>query len=183
MKRMEMMKQFAIMLVVVGLTLTIGLKVTSNVGNNMVLDSVVTDEQASPATPLPTNYTVGEASKSTFRNVVDESETLVWYDSSSGTNTTLTSGTDYVSYYDVGKFEVQSSTTLSDYNTTEDTIYVDYTAELDDTTAQKGAQNATEGLNEISSFLPIIGLVVAAIIVIGLVSGGFGGRSMKRGRA
>lgn len=52
---------------------------------------------------------------------------------------------------------------------------------INDTTAQTGAQNAIEGMNELLGFLPVIGLVVAAAVVIGLVSG-FGG-GMNRGRA
>ena len=56
-------------------------------------------------------------------------------------------------------------------------------SQINDSTAQQGADNATEGLNELASFLPIIGLVVAAAAVIGLVSGGFSGGGGMRGRA
>jgi hypothetical protein len=54
-------------------------------------------------------------------------------------------------------------------------------SQINDTDAQQGASDATAGLSELSGFLPIIGLVVAAAAVIGLVSGSFGGG--MRGRA
>jgi hypothetical protein len=54
-------------------------------------------------------------------------------------------------------------------------------SQINDTEAQQGATDATNGLSELSGFLPIIGLVVAAAAVIGLVSGSFGGG--MRGRA
>jgi hypothetical protein len=53
---------------------------------------------------------------------------------------------------------------------------------INDTTAQQGATNAIDGMNELLGFLPVIGLVVAAAVVIGLVSG-FGRSSGMRGRA
>lgn len=53
---------------------------------------------------------------------------------------------------------------------------------INDTTAEQGATNAIDGMNELLGFLPVIGLVVAAAVVIGLVSG-FGRRSGMRGRA
>lgn len=51
---------------------------------------------------------------------------------------------------------------------------------INDTAATTGAENAIEGMNELLGFLPVIGLVVAAAVVIGLVSG-FGGS--RTGRA
>jgi len=53
---------------------------------------------------------------------------------------------------------------------------------INNTEAQTGAQNAIEGMNELLGFLPVIGLVVAAAVVIGLVSG-FGRSAGNRGRA
>lgn len=53
---------------------------------------------------------------------------------------------------------------------------------INDTTAETGATNAIDGMNELLGFLPVIGLVVAAAVVIGLVSG-FGRQSGMRGRA
>lgn len=52
---------------------------------------------------------------------------------------------------------------------------------INDTTAETGATNAIDGMNELLGFLPVIGLVVAAAVVIGLVSGF--GRGGMRGRA
>jgi hypothetical protein len=54
-------------------------------------------------------------------------------------------------------------------------------ANINDTEAEAGATNAIEGMNELLGFLPVIGLVVAAAVVIGLVSGF--GRGGNRGRA
>jgi|SRR6056297_2193831 len=53
---------------------------------------------------------------------------------------------------------------------------------INDTGAETGATNAIEGMNELLGFLPVIGLVVAAAVVIGLVSG-FGRGTGMRGRA
>jgi len=53
---------------------------------------------------------------------------------------------------------------------------------INNTEAQTGAGNAIEGMNELLGFLPVIGLVVAAAVVIGLVSG-FGRGQGTRGRA
>jgi len=55
-------------------------------------------------------------------------------------------------------------------------------ANINDTSAETGAQNAIDGMNELLGFLPVIGLVVAAAVVIGLVSG-FGRSAGNRGRA
>lgn len=52
---------------------------------------------------------------------------------------------------------------------------------INDSTAETGATNAIDGMNELLGFLPVIGLVVAAAVVIGLVSGF--GRGGMRGRA
>jgi len=52
---------------------------------------------------------------------------------------------------------------------------------INNTNAEQGATNAIDGMNELLGFLPVIGLVVAAAVVIGLVSGF--GRGGTRGRA
>jgi len=52
---------------------------------------------------------------------------------------------------------------------------------INDSSAETGATNAIDGMNELLGFLPVIGLVVAAAVVIGLVSGF--GRGGMRGRA
>jgi len=54
-------------------------------------------------------------------------------------------------------------------------------ANINDSSAETGATNAIDGMNELLGFLPVIGLVVAAAVVIGLVSGF--GRGGARGRA
>lgn len=52
---------------------------------------------------------------------------------------------------------------------------------MNDSQAETGATNAIDGMNELLGFLPVIGLVVAAAVVIGLVSGF--GRPRRRERA
>lgn len=42
------------------------------------------------------------------------------------------------------------------------------------TTAMAAADNATEGIGELASWMPLIGLVIAAAVIIGLVIGAFG---------
>jgi len=66
-------------------------------------------EAFQPSTPLPSNVTVSEASNNDFVRVVEDSETLVFEDTSAGTNTTLTVDTDYVPFYDEGTFEIQDT--------------------------------------------------------------------------
>jgi len=46
--------------------------------------------------------------------------------------------------------------------------------QINSSTASQGANDATQGLLELSGFAPIIGLVLAAAAVISLVSGSFG---------
>jgi len=48
-------------------------------------------------------------------------------------------------------------------------------SQINSTEAQQGANDASAALGEISAFLPIISLTIAAASVIGLVSGSFGG--------
>jgi hypothetical protein len=45
----------------------------------------------------------------------------------------------------------------------------------DNTTAQLSVANATEGVGELASWLPIVGLVVAAALVIGILFNAFSG--------
>lgn len=54
---------------------------------------------------------------------------------------------------------------------------------INNTDAETGATQAIEGMNELLGFLPVIGLVVAAAVVIGLVSGFGRSAAAERGRA
>lgn len=84
------------------------------------------NEVATPAAPFPTNYTVSAASQSDFRQLVEDTETIVYEDVSASTNTTLTGGEDYKVYPSAGKYELLNTTDTSDYNDSEDHIYVEY---------------------------------------------------------
>ena len=179
----QQLQQYAIAFVVIGVVLTVGLSVLGGVKEGMVVSEAVTDEAKSPATPFPTNVTVDKASKSTFVSVVDGSETVTFYDSNAGSNTTLTAGTDYNSFYDSGKFGLLNTTTTEDYNASEDKVYLDYSAEMELESAQKGASSAMEGLTTFTGWLPVIALVIVAVIIIGLVSMFRSGNNGRRGRA
>lgn len=163
---MEKVKMFSIGLVIVGVTLTVGLKITSGVTNNMVVDKNVTNETFN-ATSDPFTYKVAEASTSNFNELVS----VTVYDTTSQ-STELTAE---IVDAEAGKVNV-SGTVDADKES------IDYNYHDDDTEAQTGGNDAIDGLQELSSFLPIIGLVVAAVVVIGLLTSGLGGNG-KRGRA
>jgi len=163
---MNQLKGFAILLVVVGVSLTVGLKITSDVKTNMVLDRTV-DNETFNATSNPYNYTVTEAGDSDFNELVS---VTVYDTTSQSTELTAT-----IVDAEAGKVKVEGATDTGDES-------IDYNYEDKDTQARTGASDAISGLTELSGFLPIIGLVVAAAVVITLVSKGFGS-SGRRGRA
>jgi len=177
------LQSYAIAFVVIGVVLSVGLNVLVGVQDSMTVTESVTAESAQPSTPFPTNVTVAKESESTFLSVQAGSETLVFYDDSAGTNTTL-SESDYNGFYEDGKFELLNTSTTTDYNSSSDKIFLDYDAEMENTEARKGAGNAIEGLNTFTEWLPLIALVVVASIIIGLVSMfRNSGRGGSRGRA
>jgi len=167
---LDRIQGYAIAFVVIGVVLTVGLSILGGVEDAMYLTEDVSDEVHQPATPFPTNVTVDKASQSDFLRVSAGSETVTFYDSSAGSNTTLSEGTDYNAYYDAGKFEMLNSTSLNDYNDSEDELYFSYDAEVEDTTARNGASSAMTGLTTFTNWLPIIALVLVSSIIIGLVS-------------
>lgn len=175
------LQTYVIAFVTIGVAGTIGLNILGSLETSLTDDVEITAEVDQPSSPLPSNYTLDESTRSDFVEVQSGSVTVVLEDASSSTNTTLTEGEDYNVYYDSGNVELQSSPGGVSYDDTSDQVYTDYTAEVEDTESRQGSQNATEGLNEVLGFLPVIGLVVAAAVVIGLVSGFGSGKS--RGRA
>lgn len=179
----DQLQGYAIAFVVIGVVLTVGLSILGGVQEAMVLTESVYDESHSPSTPFPSNVTVDKASDAEFLQLEEDTEELVFYDSSAGSNTTLTSGSDYVSFYEDGVFELQNTTATEDYNDSEDSIYVDYTAEMEDTEARNGASSAMDGLTTFTEWLPVVALVVVAAIVVGLVSMFRSGSNGRRGRA
>jgi len=175
------LQTYVIAFVTIGVAGTVGLNIMGTLETSMTEDVVIDSEQDQPSSPLPSNYTLDQSTQGDFVEIKDGSVTVVLEDSSAGTNITLSESSDYNVYYDSGNVELQSSPGGVTYDDTSDHVYTDYTAEVEDTETRKGSQNATEGLNELLNFLPVIGLVVAAAVVIGLVSGFGSGRS--RGRA
>lgn len=160
------LQMYVIAFVVIGVSGTVGLDVMSEVQDNMDVNKNVANE-AFNATSDPYNYTVAEASDSDFKEL---SAVTVYDTTSQDTELTAT-----IVDAEAGKVEVEGPT-----DTDDESIEYDYVDK--DTTARNGADNAISGMNEILGFLPVIGLVVAAAVVIGLVSG-FGRSSGRRGRA
>jgi len=176
------LQTYVIAFVVIGVAGSVGLSIMSGVQGSMTLYEDVTGEQDSPANPLPTNYTLDKSTESTFVEIQSGSVQVSFYDSSADTYTTLTEDTDYTVYYEQGEVTAKNSTALSDYDAASDHLETNYTAEMEDTDARQGAGYAIDGVNELLGWLPIIGLVVAAAVVLGLV-GMFAGSSGTRRRA
>jgi hypothetical protein len=174
------LQTYVIAFVVIGVAGTVGLSILATLQSTMTVDEAVSGELDQPTAPLPANYTLDKSTESDYVEVQPGSVEVKYYDSSAGTNTTLTEDTDYVVYNEEGTVEVLNTSTTTDYDDTSDEYYTDYTAEMEDAEARSGAQKGIDGMNEILGFLPVIGLVVAAAVVIGLV-GRFGSNG-RRGR-
>lgn len=163
---LEKLKDYVLVFVVIGVAGAVGLTIMGSV-KDASTNSFNVDGETFNSTSDPFTYTVAEAGDSDF----SELTSVTVYDSTSETSELTATITDAAN----GKVEVNGS------NSDGDLEVIDYSYEDEDTEAQKGADNAIDGLNETLGFLPVIGLVVAAVVVVGLVSG-FGGRGRK-GRA
>jgi len=166
---------FAIVSVVI--TVGLGAVVLTQMQTASYDTETVLGESNQPSSPLPANYTLDESTDSDFVQVT--SATVVLEDSSAGTNTTLTEGTDYELYKDEGKVELQSSPGGVTYDDTSDQVYTDYDYEQEGqaTTLLGDGQNA---LGTFGDFLQVL-VVVGVAAVIFLLLGGLrraGGRSM-----
>lgn len=166
---MERLKMFAIGFVVIGVTVTVGLDITSSVKDNIVVDRTV-DNETFNVTSNQYEYTVTEAGDADFLTLTSATAYNTTTQSTQLTVSIIGDGTS-------GKVFVNGSAGNTDLQS------IDYRYEDKDTDARQGASDAISGLTELSGFLPIIGLVVAAAVVIGLVSTGFGSSSGRRGRA
>lgn len=161
------LQKYVIAFLVIGVAGTVGLSIVSSVQGNMY-NSLSVDGETFNSTNDPYTYTVNEASDSNFYELTS----VTVYDSESETSELSATITDA----STGTIEVSGS------NSDGDLEVVNYQYEDEDTEARNGADQALTGLNELLGFLPVIGLVVAAAVVISLVSG-FGGRGGRRGRA
>lgn len=122
-------------------------------------------ESFSPSTPFPTNITVSVASDNDFVQVVEDSETVVFYDSSAGTNTTLTADTDYVPYYGEGTFDLQNTTTTESYESGTDNIFVDGYDYEREGTAYSVLGTGISALQTMADFFTVIVVVVVATVL------------------
>jgi hypothetical protein len=178
---MKQLQAFGIGLVTIGLILTIGLQVLSTLGGNLETEEIITGESDINDTQLPDNYTLDESNDDNFLRVKQGSVTVEYRDASAGTTETLTQGFDFFVFNDQGLIRIQDTETFLDLDSSEDEFLTDYTAVNADETARQGSNDTITGITELSSFLPILALVAAAAVVIGLVSGRIGGA--RRGRA
>jgi len=160
------LQRYVIAFVVIGVVGAIGLDVMGSVQSNMY-NSLSVENETFNATSNPYTHTVAEAGDTNFY----ELNSVTCYD-------TVDQGTEITcSITDASAGEVQIDAAT---DTEDETISYSYMDE--DTQAREGADQAISGMNELLGFLPVIGLVIAAVVVIGLVSG-FGGSGRRRGRA
>lgn len=159
------LQTFVIAFVIIGVAGTIGLDVMSTLQGNMYDHKDVANETFN-ATSDPYTHTVTVASDSDFYELT----AVTCYDTVSQDNEISCNIADA----SAGDVEINSATDSEDES-------ISYQYEDEDTVARDGAGQAIDGMNELLGFLPVIGLVVAAAVVIGLVSGF--GRGGRRGRA
>jgi len=139
----------------------------------------VQNEQAQPASPLPTNITVSGASEADYVQIEKGTVEVVLEDASAGSNVTLSESSDYDVYYDSGNVELQSSPGGVSYDDTSDQVYTTYTYEKTSTgTSTIGAGESA--LGTFSDFFTVL-VVIGIAAVIFLLLGGLrsaGNRSM-----
>jgi len=152
--------------VVIGVAGTVGLNIMGSVQDTMTVSGEVANETFN-ATSSTFNVTVAEASDGDF----EELTSVQVFESEQQDSELSASIVDA----EAGKVEVSSTVD-------QDLESLSYRFEDADTETRAGADQAIQGMNEVLGFLPVIGLVVAAAVVIGLVSG-FGSSMGRRGRA
>lgn len=120
-----------------------------------------TDQPAS----LPSNYTVASESNEDFKQLTEDSETVIFEDSSQGTNTTL-SLDSYNVYLEQGKIEVESTSETSSYSSTEDTFYFQYQYEQK-TSASSYILTGVDSLGTFADFFTVVIILgIAAVLFI-----------------
>lgn len=165
----------ALAIVSLAVIVGVGSIVLANFEEAAYLESTLQEETAQPSTPFPTNYTVSQTSNDAdFERLIEDSETIIFEDSSAGTNTTLESGTDYNVYLESGNYELLNTTETEDYDGgTSDQFYVDYEYEY------SGEPNAVlnTGINSLSTFadfftvIVVIGVAAVLFIMLRVVRG------------
>lgn len=125
------------------------------------LTSDTQSEVAQPATPFPTNYTVDAASSdSDFVRITDGSTSVIFEDTSAATNITLTVDTDYLVFADSGNLEFQNTSATSDYNESEDNLYVDYQYQY----SGSATSVLATGINSLQTFADFFTVIVVIAI-------------------
>jgi len=155
----------ALAVVSLAIVVAIGAVVLANMQPASYDTETVGTESFTPATPFPTNITVSVAGDSDFVRVVEDSETVVFYDSSAGTNTTLTADTDYIPYYSEGKFDLQNTTATESYDSGTDTIFVDGYDYEREGTAYSVLGTGISSLQTMADFFTVIVVVVVATVL------------------
>jgi len=178
MASIDQMRQWGMGILVLGIMFAVGLAVLTDVQGQLYDETLVEDDSYQPATPLPTNISVSPDGQ----GLVENSETLVLYDSSAGTNTTLTESTDYRVYEDVANFEVLNTSTTTDYDSASDEVFVTYEYK-EEGTAYSAIGDTISAISEFTGWFGLIVLVIVASIIIGLVTSGFGRNSGSYGKS
>jgi hypothetical protein len=137
----------------------------------------VVAESSQPGGPLPANYSLSEATGSSFVTVT--STDVVLEDASASTNVTLEKGTDYVLYEDEGTVELQSTPGGVSYDDTSDTVYTDYSYDEEGqaTSILGDGQNALSTFGDFFQVLVVVAIAAVIFLLLGALRKA-GGRSM-----
>jgi len=171
---MQQLQAAGIGLVAVGVILTVGISILSTLNSSLEVTEQVTGESDINNTALPDTYNLDASDDPSFKRVQEGSVTVQFKDASAGTTATLTQGTDFDVNRQTGEIGIKDTETFLDLDSSQDEFITDYTVVNTDETASTGANDSISGITELSTFLPILGLVTAAVVVIGLVSGSIG---------
>jgi len=152
----------ALAIVTLAVIVGVGSIVLANFDEAAYQTSDFQNEVDQPATPFPTNYTVSVATDADFQYLVEDTETIIFEDTSATTNTTLTVDTDYVVYSDEGTYELLNTTDTEDYTSSEDNIYFEY--------EYKYSSDANSILDTGASALQTFADFFTVIVVIGVAA-------------
>lgn len=139
----------------------------------------VENEQAQPASPLPTNITLSGASEADYVQIEKGTVDVVLEDASAGSNVTLSETSDYEVYYDSGNVELQSNPGGVSYDDTSDQVYTTYTYEETSTgTATIGdGESALGTFSDFFTVIVVVGIASVIFLMLGALKSA-GNRSM-----